>query len=65
MTKEQKLDLIHAKRSPLENEQFAAELDLKLANEDGAEELIAEPKERLEKINAKLKLLDNEEAAIE
>lgn len=61
MTDGEKKEAIQAKRGPLEHEQFAAQLDVKVAKEHEDEALLAEPTERLERIERQLKALDEEE----
>lgn len=60
----QKQELIQARRNTLETEQYAAELDLKLAKKGSDDRLAEEPQARLDEINEKLKLLDDEEAGL-
>lgn len=60
----QKQANIDAKRSTLEVEQHSAQLDVKLAKKSKHEELLTEPTERLAEIDAKLKVLDDEEKSL-
>lgn len=64
MDDQQKRDLIAAKRGPLENELYAAELDRKTAEAGEDEALVEEPKAREAEVKKKLKVLDEEEAKI-
>lgn len=64
MQDEQKLEIIAASRGTLEVEQYRAELDLKLAQKGSDPALAEEPQKRLDEVNAKLKLLDAEEASV-
>lgn len=59
-----KLAMIAAKRQTLENELYAAELDLKIAKKGKAEELVAGPAERVETLQEQVKVLDAEEAKL-
>lgn len=61
LTKEQKIEAIQAKRGPLEHEQYAAELDLKVAKKSDDKALAEEPQARLDEVNAKLDALKQEE----
>lgn len=61
MNDEQKQEIITASRGTLENEQYRAELDLKLAEAGSDESLTVEPRERLEVVNRKLAILDDEQ----
>lgn len=58
---DQKREIIAAKRAPLESEMYAAELDLKLAEESADERLAEEPRRRFEECKRKLAILDDEE----
>jgi hypothetical protein len=64
LTREEAVAAIEAHRGPLRHELYAAELDLKVAEESGAEELIAGPFERVEEIKRKLAVLDAEESKL-
>jgi hypothetical protein len=60
-----KLEIIESHRPALESEKYRAELDLKLAEKSAdAETLAEEPKRRLQEVEDKLKLLDEEAAGI-
>lgn len=61
----QKLEIIESRRGTLENEQYAAELDLKLAKKSDNDSVVEEPQKRLDEINAKLKVLDEEAAGLD
>jgi beta-glucosidase-like glycosyl hydrolase len=64
MTKADKEAAIAAKRGPLDHELYSAELDLKTAEASGSEQLVEEPKQRVERIKGQLKVLDDEEKAL-
>lgn len=65
LTKEQKFEVIDAKRGPLLHEKYAAELDVKTAEVTKDAALEQEPKARLQLVNEQLAVLDAEEAALE
>lgn len=60
-----KRELIAAKRGPLEQERFAAELDVEVAEVHGDDAVLEEPKSRLERINKQLQILDDKESDLE
>lgn len=64
LTNDEKRAAIAARRGPLEHELYAAELDVKVAQKAGDETLLAGPAERLEQVEAQIKVLDDEEAAL-
>jgi hypothetical protein len=65
LSKEEKLEAIAARRGPLLHEQYAAELDVKVAEEGGIEALMEEPKARLARVNSQLGVLDEEESNLD
>ena len=65
MDDEQKLAIIAASRGTLENEQYAAKLDLELAERGDDPALEDEPRKRLKEVNSKLELLDEREAEVD
>jgi hypothetical protein len=65
LTTEEKKAAIAARRSPLDHELYSAELDLKVAEADGEEGLVNDAKARVEKIQTKIKVLDDEEAELD
>lgn len=64
LTDEEKKAAIAAKRGPLEHELYGAELDLKTAEAGGDAALIEEPKGRVARIKAQLKVLDDAESKV-
>lgn len=59
-----KRELIAAKRTPLEREKYAAELDVGVAEKSGDEALLIEPQDRLRTIEEQLEVLDQKEAEL-
>lgn len=64
LSKEEKLAAIAAARGPLEHEQYAAELDVKTAEEGTDQALADSHKARLEEVNSKLGALDAEASSL-
>ena len=56
--------ILQAKRGPLENEQYTAEVDLALAEEQKDPALAEEPRERLDRINSQLAIIKQKEDEI-
>jgi polyhydroxyalkanoate synthesis regulator phasin len=56
---EQKQNILDSKRGTLENELYAAETDLEVAQAGDSEELVEEPKARVERLKKQIKVIDD------